>query len=137
MAFCFYSFGQKVGDKVSVKKNGKYYKATIKQVKGSKYYVDYDNYKSSWNEWVGKDRLKLTKSGDNKTDGKTDVNPKNNTSKNNTAWKVGDKIMVKKNETWLPASILQISGGVYKIHYDGYESSKNDEWVPTSRMKNR
>ncbi len=141
MVFCFYSFGQKVGDKVNVSKKGKYYKATVKQVKGSKWLVHYDGTKSSLDEWVGKDRIKVIKKTDgNKTSDKSNVKTENNTSKNNTSknnadYKVGEKIMVLKKNFWYSAVILQISNGLYQVHYSGYESSKNDEWVPTTRMK--
>jgi len=137
-----FTYGQKVGDKVKVKKSGKYYTATIKQVKNSKYYVDYDGLKSSMNEWVTKDRIKPIKST---TGGKTDANTGNNkvtdNKTNNTStspkWKVGDKVMVLSQGSWKSATILKEYNGMYQIHYNGYYSSKYDEWVPPSRIKNQ
>ncbi len=133
LLFIVSSFAQKVGDKVDVLWNGKYYKATVKQVNDSKWFIHYDGYESSWDEWVGKDRIKYTPpSGGNNTGGKTDASA----GSNNATWKVGDKVMVKWNDKWYPSTILQVGEGKYKIHYDGYESSW-DEWVTPARMKNK
>jgi len=42
----------KVGDKVEVKWSGRYYPATVIEVKGDQYKVSYDGYSRSWDEWV-------------------------------------------------------------------------------------
>jgi hypothetical protein len=138
--FCFCSFGQKVGDKVKVLRKGKYIPATVKQVKGAKWYVHFDGYKSSCDEWVGKDRIKVIPKTDNtknigKTEVKTDANKVTTPPKKELEWKVGEKIMVMRNYSWYPATIQQINNGFYFIHYDSNPSTKNDEWVGPARMK--
>ncbi len=135
VVFCFCSLGQKVGDKVDVLWNGTYYKANVKKVADSKWFIHYDGYESSWDEWVGKDRIKvITKTGGNNKGGKTDVNSENNTGQNNSDWKVGDKLKVGWNNTWYPSTIIQVGDGKYKIYYDNYSNSY-DEWVTPARMK--
>lgn len=47
---------------------------------------------------------------------------------------VGKKVKVLWEGSYYPASILNVNGNQYLIHYDGYESS-DDEWVDSSRIK--
>lgn len=46
------------GSHVQVQWQGQWYPATILKVNGDKYLIHYDNYDSSWDEWVTTDRLK-------------------------------------------------------------------------------
>ena len=48
----------KKGDKIQVKSGSTWYKSTIIEVNGSKYKIHYDGWSDSWDEWVGKDRMK-------------------------------------------------------------------------------
>lgn len=50
--------GYVVNDRVMVKWNDEWYPAVILKVKGKKYLIHYDGYESSWDEWVGTDRIK-------------------------------------------------------------------------------
>jgi len=134
ISLSIYSFGQNVGDKVDVLWNGTYYKATVKEVSGSKWFIHYDGYDNSWDEWVGKDRIKVLKNSNTPSGGKTDAG--NNNSNQGNQWKTGDKVMVKWNDKWYPSTILKFSDGKYKIHYDGWSDSY-DEWVAPSRIKNK
>ena len=49
----------KVGTKVEILWSGSWYKGAVKEVKGAQYKITYDGWSSSWDEWVGKDRLRL------------------------------------------------------------------------------
>ncbi len=44
-----------------VKWEGEWYPAHVLQTKGDKYYITYVGYDSSWDEWVGKDRIRFPK----------------------------------------------------------------------------
>lgn len=44
---------------VMVEWNGKWYPAHILKTEGEKYYIHYAGYDESWDEWVGKDRIKF------------------------------------------------------------------------------
>ena len=48
----------KAGDAVQVKWKGTWYDASILKVAGGKYKIHYDQYDSSWDEWVGTDRIR-------------------------------------------------------------------------------
>ena len=45
------------GDPVQIEYGGSWYAGKVKEVKGDQYFVSYDDYNSSWDEWVGSDRL--------------------------------------------------------------------------------
>lgn len=46
------------GDAVQVKWKGKWYDAHVLKTKGSQYYIHYDGYNNSWDEWVGPSRIR-------------------------------------------------------------------------------
>jgi YD repeat-containing protein len=48
-----------VNKKVQVEYNGAYYTATILKVENGKYYIHYDDYDESWDEWVTGERVKF------------------------------------------------------------------------------
>lgn len=48
----------KVSDAVEVEWNGTWYAAKILKQKDNKYYISYNGYDSSWNEWVGNERIR-------------------------------------------------------------------------------
>lgn len=49
----------KAGTPVEIKWSNSWYKGTILEVKGTQYKITYTGYSSSWDEWVGADRLRL------------------------------------------------------------------------------
>lgn len=50
------------------------------------------------------------------------------------SWKTGDKVMVKDAGKWYPATVLQVQGGKWFVHYDGWDA-KYDAWVGPNRIK--
>lgn len=50
--------GWKVGSKVMVNWKGTWYKATVTAVKDGKWKIHYDGWANTWDEWVGKARIK-------------------------------------------------------------------------------
>ena len=48
----------KVGDSVTVEWKGKWYPASILEVKDGKYKIHYDGYEASWDEWVTTARMR-------------------------------------------------------------------------------
>ena len=38
-------------------------------------------------------------------------------------WKPGDRVEVQWKGDWYQASVIEVKGNQYKIHYDGYDSS--------------
>ncbi|MFH0800405.1 MAG: Tudor-knot domain-containing protein [Pseudomonadota bacterium] len=49
----------KKGDKVQAKWKGEWYPATVIAVKSGSYRIHYDNFGSSWDEWVSPDHLNI------------------------------------------------------------------------------
>ncbi|GMV39516.1 MAG: hypothetical protein AMXMBFR64_12320 [Myxococcales bacterium] len=47
-----------VGDALQVEWKGSWFPASILEAKDGKYKIHYDNYDSSWDEWVGPERMK-------------------------------------------------------------------------------
>lgn len=54
----------------------------------------------------------------------------------NRAWKAGDKVEVKWNGKYYPATVNEIQGDRYKISYDGYGRNW-DEWVSAASIRAR
>lgn len=52
------------------------------------------------------------------------------------SWKVGDKVIAKDDvNNWLPAEIIAVNGGKYKVHYTGYSGDWKDAWIEASWIK--
>lgn len=47
-----------VGSGVQVEWHGSWYPAHILKTQGDRYYIHYDGYSDSWNEWVGPSRIR-------------------------------------------------------------------------------
>lgn len=47
--------------KAEVEWNGTWYPAQVLETKDGKFFIKYDGYSEQWNEWVGKDRIRLSK----------------------------------------------------------------------------
>lgn len=115
------------GDGAQVLWKGTWYPAHVKQVSGDgqKCFIHYDGYGSSWDEWVGADRIQIKSSGGTAPAAAA------------ASFSTGDSVSVLWKGTWYPASVLKVlGGGRYRIHYDGYDSSW-DENVGPSRIKSR
>jgi hypothetical protein len=50
--------GYKVGDPVMVKWKGAWYPASVLKSQGGNFYIHYDGYDNSWDEWVGTNRIR-------------------------------------------------------------------------------
>jgi hypothetical protein len=100
------------GDRAEVLWKGTWYPAHVLKGKGSECYIHYDGYGSNWDEWVGPDRIKIA----------------------SRSFYEGDSVQVLWKGNWWPAHVLKAKGGLWKIHYDGYDSSW-DEWVGLERLR--
>lgn len=108
----------RVGDKVMVKWQGKWYPANIIAKKSATVYrIHYLGWNSSFDEDVSIKNIKPYVA-------------------TNASWKVGDKVMVKWGSQWWKAVILEVRKDGYKVHYEGYDA-KWDEVVASSRIKAR
>jgi len=112
---------QKVNDKVQVNYNGSWHDATILKVNDAagEYYITYDGWSDSWDEWVTLDRLKGF-----------DAAPEKSAL---TKFKVGDKVEVEYGMIPEPASIIEVGENKYHIQYDN--KLFGDKWVTESQIK--
>ena len=106
-----------VGTKTKVKWKGAWYKAEVVKLEANRAFITYEGYASSWDEWVGSDRIKCTLA-------KASANP----------YPKGTSVKVKWKNKWWPAKVIGVKKNSWKIHYDGYASSW-DEWVGPDRIK--
>jgi hypothetical protein len=107
----------RVGQRVEVAYEGKWYKAKIIDSRGKQskvHYVDYDN---SWDEWVTAERIREPKPVD---------------------FPVGTKVEVRwsEDQKWYPATVQRAFRGLHRVHYDGYDESW-DEWVGPGDVRKR
>lgn len=51
------------GDNVDIEWSGAWYPGRVKEIKDGKYFITYEGYDSSWDEWVGTERLRLPGGG--------------------------------------------------------------------------
>lgn len=106
---------QKVNEKVQVDYNGSWHDATILKVNAAEgqYYITYDGWSDSWDEWVTKDRLKGY-----------EVAPEKSPL---TKFKVGDKVEVEYGMIPAPATVVDVGENKYHIKFDN--KLYGDKWV--------
>ena len=122
LAMCTLAFSAQaavcsIGDRAEVNWKGAWYKAKVIRVNEdqTRCFIRYDGYGSEWDEWVGRNRIRIMSSGGG-------------------GFAVGDPVQVRWKGKWYPASVLAARAGRYKIHYDGYDNSW-DEWVGGDRIR--
>ena len=100
------------GSKVSVQWKDKWYDAAVKSVDTAKscWNIHYDGYEASWDECVGKDRIKARGGAAAAAE-----NPHPNGAKVQVLWK----------GKWYPAAVKTYNEKkkCWNIHYDGYADS--------------
>jgi hypothetical protein len=115
------SFAQKVNDKIQISSNGQWYDGKILKVNAEegKYFISYDNWDESWNEWVTVDRIR----GYGKESAKAPL----------TKFKVGDKVEVEYGMVPEPATIVSVGENKYEIEYENKLFGK--KWVTEGQIK--
>lgn len=110
---------QKVGDKVQIESTGSWYPGKVLEVKDGQFFVAYDGWSETFNEWVGPERIKT---------GATEDAPSALTK-----FKVGDKVEVEYGMVPEPATIMEVGENKYHIKYDN--SLFGDKWVAEGQIK--
>lgn len=110
---------QNVNDKVKVESNGTWYDATILKVNSQDgtYFIAYDGWSESWNEWITTDRMKYDKPV------KAPL----------TKFSVGDRVEVEYGMIPEPATIIEVGENKYHIKFD--KSVYGDKWVTEREIK--
>ena len=58
------AFAFQVGDPVEIEYSGTWYPGNVKEVKADQFFISYDDYDSSWDEWVESSRLRIPETTD-------------------------------------------------------------------------
>lgn len=122
MMLPLFANAQRVNEKVQIESNGAWYDGKILKVEGNKYFVTYEGWSDSWDEWVGIERLKGYAAAS------APVAP-GVTGK----FKVGDRVEVEYGMVPEPATIIEVGENKYHIKYDN--SLFKSKWVTEGQIK--
>lgn len=113
---------QKVNEAVEIESSGSWYPGKILKVDGDKFFVTYDGWSDSWDEWVTVDRLRGFKTAA----APAPASPL-------TKFKVGDRVEVEYGMIPAPATVIEVGENKYHIQYDNklYKS----KWVTEREIK--
>lgn len=115
---CVASFSvtaQKVNEKIQIESSGSWYDGTILKVNGDQYFVSYDGWGDSWNEWVPVSRLRGFAAATEKL------------------FKIGDRVEVEYGMIPEPATIIEVGENKYHIQYD--KKAFGTKWVNEKQIK--
>lgn len=110
---------QKVNDKVQVESNGSWYDAVILEVneEDQEYFIHYEGWSDSWDEWVTIDRMKGFKKSA----------PAPSSSGPLTKFKVGDRVEVEYGMIPRPATVIEVGENKYHVEFD--KKAYGTKWV--------
>lgn len=83
----------KINDPVEIEWRGTWYTGKLLEMKDGKYYVSYNGYTSTWNEWIGPERIKgvgATQSLRREGNSVESYPPPSQDSQGKVVWKIGD-----------------------------------------------
>ena len=103
---------QQVNDAVEIDFKGVWYAGKVLKVEGDKYFITYDGWNESWNEWVGKERLRAI------TAAASPPPPPPAASKYN----VGDRVEIQFGFNTANATVMSIGEGKYELKVDGMDT---------------
>lgn len=107
---------QKVNETVEIESAGAWYPGKILKAEGDKYFITYEGWSDSFDEWVTVDRLRNFK---------TAATPA--PSSPLTKFNVGDKVEVEYGMVPEPATVIEVGENKYHIKYDN--TLFKDKWV--------
>lgn len=124
---CLFTFNlsaQQVNEKVQVSHNGSWYDATILKVNAAEgtYFITYDGWSDSWDEWVTVDRIKGF-----------EAKPAETPQSALTKYKVGDKVEAEYGFVMEPATVIEVGENKYHIKYDN--TLFKDKWLSESQLR--
>ncbi len=103
---------QQVNDAVEIDFKGVWYAGKVLKVEADKYFITYDGWNESWNEWVGKERLRAI------TAAASPPPPPPAASKYN----VGDRVEIQFGFNTANATVMSIGEGKYELKVDGMDT---------------
>lgn len=99
---------QNVNDAVEIDYSGVWYAGKVLKVEAEKFYVSYDEWNESWNEWVGKERLRAIKP----EEPPPPPPPKRKYS-------VGDRVEIQFGFNTANATVMALTETGYELKVDG------------------
>lgn len=121
LTLSFSAAAQKAGEKIQIESSGAWYDGKILKVEGGKYFVTYDDWGDSWDEWVGIERIRGFKTAAAPAPG---VSGK---------FKVGDRVEVEYGMIPAPATVIEVGENKYHIQYDN--KLYKTKWVTEREIK--
>jgi hypothetical protein len=126
-----------VEQKVDIWHVGRWYPGRIRTVSGARYFITYDGYSESWDEWVTAKRLRPQSEVKPAPLPAETAKPAGAAAGDPLAtYSVGQNVDVHWGSRWWPGRILKKDGSRYRITYDGWAASW-DEWVGAERLRKR
>jgi hypothetical protein len=104
-----------IGQRVKVLWGTGWYDGTIIDSRNNEYYIHYDGWSDSQNEWVTVDKVKFV-----------------NTGGSNSGYYVGQTIRVLQRGVWYDATIVQMSNNQYYVKYTNFNEY---EWITPDRIQ--
>jgi len=92
----FVATAQKVNEKIQIESSGSWYDGKILKVDGDRYFVTYDDWSDSWDEWVGIERIRGFKTAASTSPGVTGK------------FQVGDRVEVEYGMIPAPATVIEV-----------------------------
>jgi hypothetical protein len=120
---CYVGHAHKSGEKIQIESNGSWYDGKILKVNAAekKYFVSYDRWSESWNEWVGVERI----IGFAQAEEEPLPAPKK--------FKVGDCVEAEYGMISGPATVIEVCENKYHIQYD--KMVFGTRWVTEKQIK--
>ncbi|WKZ65065.1 MAG: agenet domain-containing protein [Flavobacteriales bacterium] len=105
---------QSVNDPVEIDYQGTWYPGTVLKVEAEKYFVTYDGWDESWNEWVGKERLR----------GMRPAEPAAPPPAPEPKYNVGDRVEIQFGFNTANATVVGVNAteGKYELKVDGMDT---------------
>lgn len=128
--------GYKVGDRVEILYDGKWYPGSVLEVGNNQWKVHYDGYDSGWDTWMPADRLRAGTAAADPGKPREPAAPVEPDMPVTGDPVVGEACEASWNNSWYWVRILKVDGGRYFIHWDGYGDEK-DEWVTRDRLRRK
>lgn len=103
---------QQVNEAVEIDYNGTWYPGKVLKVEGERFYVAYDEWSETWNEWVGKERLRAIKPGDPPPPPQPPPAPERK-------YAVGDRVEIQFGFSTVNATVVGFHEIGYELQVDG------------------
>lgn len=120
-AFGLTATAQKANEKIQIESSGAWYDGKILKVEGNKYFVTYDGWSDSWDEWVGIERIRGFKTAAAPAPGVTGK------------FQVGDRVEAEYGMIPEPATVIEVGENKYHVQYDN--KLFKSKWVTEKQMK--